>query len=203
LHRIVGDGLHPLMIAQRRAAAPSFSANSSRGAAVSSRTMARDFLAHDGADFLAHDFLAHDGANLIEVFLGHWADACPQCRATPSEPVCAIMTLALLPLSGIPMFLSIKEMELRKIRFDETYAPGELDLQLDEIWQAGPLHAQGTAELLANTEGEVRIQGRFEVQHGGGMRSLPGPRAISAGHGFRSLLSACVFHRARRRGGDR
>ena len=42
--------------------------------------------------------------------------------------------------------------------------PGDLDLQQDEIWQAGPLHAQGTAELLANTEGEVRIQGRFEVQ---------------------------------------
>jgi uncharacterized protein len=62
------------------------------------------------------------------------------------------------------MFLSIKEMELRKIRFDETFAPGDLDFEQDEIWQAGPLHAQGTAELLANTEGEVRIQGRFKVQ---------------------------------------
>ena len=62
------------------------------------------------------------------------------------------------------MFLSIKEMELRKIRFDETFAPGELDLQEDEIWQAGPLHAQGTAELLANTGGEVRVKGRFDVQ---------------------------------------
>jgi uncharacterized protein len=62
------------------------------------------------------------------------------------------------------MFLSIKEMELRKIRFDETFAPQDLDFEQDEIWQAGPLHALGTAELLANTEGEVRIQGRFEVQ---------------------------------------
>jgi len=61
------------------------------------------------------------------------------------------------------MFLSIKEMELRKIRFDETFAPGELDFQDDEIRQAGPLHAQGTAEFLANTEGEVRIQGKFDV----------------------------------------
>ncbi len=62
------------------------------------------------------------------------------------------------------MFLSIKEMELRKIRFDETFAPGELDFEEDEIRQAGPLHAQGTAELLANTEGEVRIQGALSVQ---------------------------------------
>ena len=62
------------------------------------------------------------------------------------------------------MFLSISEMELRKIRFDETFAPGELDFQQDEIWQAGPLHAQGTAELLANTDGEVRIQGRLGVR---------------------------------------
>ena len=61
------------------------------------------------------------------------------------------------------MFLSIKEMELRKVRFDETFAPGELNFEEDQIQQAGPLHAQGTAELLANTDGEVRIQGQLEV----------------------------------------
>ncbi len=62
------------------------------------------------------------------------------------------------------MFLSIKEMELRKVRFDETFAAGELDFQEDGIRQPGPLRAWGTAELLANTDGEVRIQGRFEVR---------------------------------------
>jgi len=62
------------------------------------------------------------------------------------------------------MFLSIKEMELRKIRFDETFAPGDLDFEEDEIRQTGPLHAQGTAELLTNTDGEVRVQGSFNVQ---------------------------------------
>jgi uncharacterized protein len=74
------------------------------------------------------------------------------------------MTVTFPRSLGIPMFLSIKEMELRKIRFDETFAPGELNFEEDQIWQAGPLHAQGTAELLANTEGEIRIQGRFEVR---------------------------------------
>lgn len=62
------------------------------------------------------------------------------------------------------MFLSIQDMEVRKIRFDETFAPGEVDFKDEEVWQAGPLHAAGTAELLANTEGEVRIQGHLEVR---------------------------------------
>ena len=35
------------------------------------------------------------------------------------------------------MFLSIKEMELRKVRFDETFAPGELDFSEEAIRQAG------------------------------------------------------------------
>lgn len=62
------------------------------------------------------------------------------------------------------MFLSVKEMELRKVRFDESFPPGELDFKDDGLWQTGPLHAQGTAELLANTEGEIRIQGNLDVR---------------------------------------
>jgi uncharacterized protein len=62
------------------------------------------------------------------------------------------------------MFLSIKEMELRKVRFDETFQPGQVDFSGAEVRQAGPLHAAGTAELLANTGGEVRIRGRFDVE---------------------------------------
>lgn len=62
------------------------------------------------------------------------------------------------------MFLSIKEMELRKVRFDETFAPGILDFSDAGVTQVTPLHAIGTAELLPNTEGEVRVRGRFTVQ---------------------------------------
>jgi uncharacterized protein len=67
------------------------------------------------------------------------------------------------PHRGTRMFLSIQDMEVRKIRFDETFAPGELDFKDVEVRQAGPLHAAGTAELLANTEGEIRIQGQLDV----------------------------------------
>ena len=62
------------------------------------------------------------------------------------------------------MFLSIKEMELRKVRFDETFQPGQLDFSDVGFRQSTPLHGLGSAELLANTEGEVRIQGGFTVE---------------------------------------
>jgi uncharacterized protein len=62
------------------------------------------------------------------------------------------------------MFLSVKEMELRKIRFDETFEPGRIDFSSEELEAASPLHATGVAELLPYTDGEVRIQGRCAVE---------------------------------------
>jgi uncharacterized protein len=61
------------------------------------------------------------------------------------------------------MFLSIKEMEVRKVRFDETFSPGEIDFSGAGVRQAGPLNAKGEAELFANTDGEVRIKGGLTV----------------------------------------
>ena len=62
------------------------------------------------------------------------------------------------------MFLSVKEMEVRKIRFDEIFQPGQIDFSGEDIEQGTPLHVAGTAESLAHSEGEVRIQGRFTVE---------------------------------------
>lgn len=62
------------------------------------------------------------------------------------------------------MFLSVKEMELRKVRFDETFQRGQIDFSGEDLEQGSPLHATGSAELLAHTEGEVRIQGRITVE---------------------------------------
>ncbi|MBZ5591830.1 MAG: DUF177 domain-containing protein [Acidobacteriia bacterium] len=61
------------------------------------------------------------------------------------------------------MFLSVKEMEVRKVRFEETFQPGEIDFSSDAVTQSGPLRAEGVAELLANTDGEIRIKGRLSV----------------------------------------
>ena len=62
------------------------------------------------------------------------------------------------------MFLSVKEMEVRKIRFDEIFQPGQIDFSGEDIEQGTPLHVAGTAEALAHSEGEVRIQGRYTVE---------------------------------------
>jgi uncharacterized protein len=62
------------------------------------------------------------------------------------------------------MFLSVKEMELRKIRFDETLQPGEIDFSDEEIEQSSPLKAAGVAEVLPHSEGEVRVVGRYTVE---------------------------------------
>ena len=62
------------------------------------------------------------------------------------------------------MFLSIKEMELRKIRFDETFQPGQIDFTGEGLAQATPLQVTGSAELLAHSDGEIRIQGKYRVE---------------------------------------
>ena len=62
------------------------------------------------------------------------------------------------------MFLSVKELELKKVRFDETLLPGQIDFSGEEIEQVSPLHAAGSAELLAHSEGEVRVQGHYAVE---------------------------------------
>ncbi len=63
------------------------------------------------------------------------------------------------------MLLSIKEMEVRKIVFAETWQPGEIDFDLDSvgICQVAPLHAEGEAELLPHTGEEVRVHGKVET----------------------------------------
>src|SRR5690348_140995 len=62
------------------------------------------------------------------------------------------------------MFLSVKELELRKIRFDEAFPAGQIDFSGEDVEQATPLEAKGSAELLAHSDGELRIQGRYTVE---------------------------------------
>src|SRR6516162_2232981 len=61
------------------------------------------------------------------------------------------------------MLLSIKEMEVRKLPFAETWQPGGIDFSDSGAQQASPLNTRGEAELLANTGNEVRVKGRVEV----------------------------------------
>jgi uncharacterized protein len=61
------------------------------------------------------------------------------------------------------MFLIVKELELRKISFDETFEPGQIDFAGEELEQSSPLHATGMAEALEDSDGEVRIKGEYSV----------------------------------------
>src|ERR1019366_4957650 len=61
------------------------------------------------------------------------------------------------------MLLSIKEMEVRKLPFADAWQPGEIDFSDSGATQTGPLRAQGVAELLPHTGGEVRVKGKVEA----------------------------------------
>jgi uncharacterized protein len=65
---------------------------------------------------------------------------------------------------AIAMLLSIKEMELRKLPFAETWEPAGFDLSDSGVIQTSPLVASGLAELLPHTGGEIRICGRIQTE---------------------------------------
>ena len=61
------------------------------------------------------------------------------------------------------MFFNVRELELRKAHFNAAFAPGEIEFFDPGLRQVSPLEAEGTAELLPNTLGEIRVQGRLKV----------------------------------------
>lgn len=64
------------------------------------------------------------------------------------------------------MFISIQELELRRLDFAETFAPGAIDLG-PELTQLAPLATSGHAELLEENHGgkvkvqDIRLIGKF------------------------------------------
>ena len=61
------------------------------------------------------------------------------------------------------MFFSVKELEIKKLSFDVSFSPGEIQYE-EGLRQATPLAVQGMAELLAHTLGEIRIEGHLNVR---------------------------------------
>lgn len=55
------------------------------------------------------------------------------------------------------MFLTLRELELRKIEFSESYAPGAIDFG-PEIKQVKPLLAKGRAELIREHGGDAIVE---------------------------------------------
>jgi len=67
------------------------------------------------------------------------------------------------------MFIKIKDLELRKMEFDENVSPGVIDFG-EEIVQRIPLHAAGRAELVKENRGarqvveDIRLVGNFSTE---------------------------------------
>jgi uncharacterized protein len=61
------------------------------------------------------------------------------------------------------MFLSVKELEIKKVRFAVTFPPAEIAYD-QGLRQITPLEVEGSAELLAHTLGEIRIKGHLKVR---------------------------------------
>jgi uncharacterized protein len=81
------------------------------------------------------------------------------------------------------MFFHITELEHHPVAFELTFAPGEIALG-EELRQTGPLHAAGQAELLKNTLGEIRLQGRVRVALETGCDRCLEPAAFAIDNGF-------------------
>lgn len=63
------------------------------------------------------------------------------------------------------MFISVQELELKKVRFEVAFTPGEAEFadDGDRLTQVSPLQAEGSAELLPHTLGEIRVRGHLAV----------------------------------------
>jgi uncharacterized protein len=63
------------------------------------------------------------------------------------------------------VFISVQELELKKVHFDVAFPAGEIEFQDDgdRLSQATTLQAEGSAELLPHTLGEIRVKGHLAV----------------------------------------
>jgi uncharacterized protein len=108
------------------------------------------------------------------------------------------------------MFISLQELEVRKVEFSQQLAPGTLDL-VGELRQSGVLSTKGHAELLEehrggkNTVEDIRVLGDFSTEIearcarcvepvrrsiGGDFDLLYRPLGVDAGKDERSISEA-------------
>ncbi len=63
------------------------------------------------------------------------------------------------------MFIGLQQLEVRPVRFDVDIPAGEIEFD-NKITQSSMLHAEGTAQLLNHSLGEIRVQGKLKVTMG-------------------------------------
>ncbi len=60
------------------------------------------------------------------------------------------------------MFISLQQLEQRPVRFKVEIPPEEIEYD-SKTTQASPLQAEGSAQLLSHSVGEIRVQGKLQV----------------------------------------
>ena|SRR5579875_2051789 len=60
------------------------------------------------------------------------------------------------------MFISLQQLERRPVRFDVDVPSGDIEFD-SKLTQVSELHAEGSAQLLNHSMGEIRIQGKLKV----------------------------------------
>jgi len=60
------------------------------------------------------------------------------------------------------MFISLQQLEQRPVRFNVDVPAGEIEYD-GKISQAAELHAEGSAQLLNHSLGEIRVNGKLRV----------------------------------------
>jgi len=76
--------------------------------------------------------------------------------------------VAAIGLAGASMLIRVRELELRKLEFNENYEPGEIQFGA-EFRQIGQLHSDGRAELIVEHRGhhqdveDIRLVGNVKA----------------------------------------
>jgi uncharacterized protein len=60
------------------------------------------------------------------------------------------------------MYISLQQLEVRPVRFKVEVPAGEIDYDVT-VTQASQLNAEGTAQLLSRSLGEIRLEGKLDV----------------------------------------
>lgn len=60
------------------------------------------------------------------------------------------------------MFIGLRELQLQTVRFDVDIPPGEIDFDA-KLTQNSTLHAEGSAQLISQSLGEIRVNGDLKV----------------------------------------
>lgn len=78
---------------------------------------------------------------------------------------------------GIGVFIGLQELQLHPVRFNVDIPAGEIDYEA-KVSQASPLHAEGRAQLLNQSLGEIRVEGDLNVTMGAACDRCAEPAAF-------------------------